>query len=152
MKTMNAKTHISLNVISVEKSLTWYEAFFGQPAHKRRPGYANFDIDNPALKLAIQEHNNGTGGPLNHLGILVPSTDDVLAAKSRLESAGLITFTEENIDCCFARQDKIWVRDPDGNAWEVYAIVDDMLDQPVETCCAEPSECCQPAQTQPCCN
>ncbi len=149
---MNAKTHLSLNVTNVENSAAWYETFFGQPTHKRRPGYANFDLENPGLKLALQEKDNGRGGPLNHLGLLVASTDDVLAAKNRLESAGLATFSEENVDCCYARQDKIWVRDPDGNAWEVYTILDDMMDQPAESCCGAESTCCEPAQTQVCCS
>jgi catechol 2,3-dioxygenase-like lactoylglutathione lyase family enzyme len=120
------KTHLSLNVTDVDRSTAWYEAFFGVPAHKRRPGYANFDLEAPALKLALTEHDAGRGGALNHLGILVPSTDEVNAAKSRLEEAGLLTFSEENVSCCYALQDKIWVRDPDGNAWEVYTLLDDI--------------------------
>lgn len=142
-----AKTHLSLNVRDVERSVAFYEAFFGVPAHKRRPGYANFDLDSPALKLALQEREKETGaainrfnlrviseqepdggGALNHLGIVVSSTDDVSAAKERLEKAGLVTFSEENVLCCYAMQDKIWVRDPDGNAWEVYTLLDDMED------------------------
>lgn len=126
-----AKTHLSLNVNDIEKSITWYEAFFGVPTHKRRPGYANFDLESPGLKLALQEKPTVAGGALNHLGILVESTGEVLAAKERLESAGLITFSEENVTCCYALQDKIWVRDPDGNAWEVYALLDDMEDDHV---------------------
>src|SRR5437588_6732804 len=112
------KTHLSLNVKDVERSAAWYETFFGVPTHKRRPGYANFDLESPALKLALQEQETASGGPLNHLGILVPTTAEVLATKERLETAGLITFSEENVSCCHARQDKIWVRDPDGNPWE----------------------------------
>jgi catechol 2,3-dioxygenase-like lactoylglutathione lyase family enzyme len=132
---------LSLNVRDVDTSTRWYETFFGQVAHKRRPGYANFDIESPGLKLALQEApDRACGcGQLNHLGILVGSTDDVLAAKQRLEKAGLVTFSEENVTCCYARQDKIWVRDPDGNAWEVYALLDDMLDdhshEEVGACC-----------------
>lgn len=153
------KTHLSLNVKDVEKSARWYEVFFGVSAHKRRPGYANFDLEQPALKLALQEKDAGTGGPLNHLGILVPSTAEVLAAKLRLEEAGLVTFSEENVTCCYAKQDKIWVRDPDGNAWEVYALLDDMQDEDIhehvgEACCADPkgSACCDDAtQREACC-
>ncbi|WP_368731152.1 VOC family protein, partial [Pseudomonas sp. GW531-E2] len=82
----------------------WYETFFGVPPHKRRDGYANFDLDRPELKLALQQGTIGSGA-LNHMGILVDSTADVLAAKQRLETAGLITFSEENVDCCHALQD-----------------------------------------------
>jgi len=149
------KTHLSLNVSDVEKLTQWYEVFFGEPAHKRRPGYANFDIEEPGLKLALQQSPPEGKGALNHLGILVPSAADVLAYKTRLEESGLITFSEENVTCCYAKQDKIWVRDPDGNAWEVYALLDDMLDEddhdhdshgqvrmaiPAEVCCD--SNCC----------
>ncbi|MBX3117519.1 MAG: VOC family protein [Fimbriimonadaceae bacterium] len=140
------KTHLSLNVKDVEKSAHWYEVFFGVPTHKRRPGYANFDLDQPALKLALQQIDAGTGGPLNHLGILVPNTEEVLAAKTRLEEAGLITFSEENVTCCYAKQDKIWVRDPDGNAWEVYALLDDMQDDDHDDHAhgeVDASQCCQ---------
>lgn len=152
-----AKTHLSLNVRDVDASTRWYEAFFGQTAHKRHPGYANFDIENPGLKLALQEAPDKACacGPLNHLGILVASTDDVLAAKERLETAGLVTFSEENVTCCYARQDKIWVRDPDGNAWEVYALLDDMLDdhshEEVGACCSDKEACCAGAPASACC-
>jgi catechol 2,3-dioxygenase-like lactoylglutathione lyase family enzyme len=123
------KLHLSLNVNDIERSTEWYETLLGTPTHKRRPGYANFDLENPPLKLALQQHSAEGGGPLNHLGLLVPTTEAVLAAKERLESAGLVTFSEENVSCCYARQDKIWVRDPDGNAWEVYTLLDDLLDE-----------------------
>ena len=150
------KMHVSLNVSDVERSTRFYEVFFGVAAHKRRPGYANFDLEAPALKLALNEQDPGTGGPLNHLGFLVPSTDDVHAARRRLEQAGLIIFSEENVECCYALQDKIWVRDPDGNAWEVYTLLDELEDEghedrhgrvslPVFTeCCGESakSDCC----------
>ena len=122
-----AKLHLSLNVKDIERSAHWYETFLGVSVHKRRPGYANFDVESPALKLALSEHDAGSGGALNHLGILVSSTDEVLAAKNRLESSGLITFSEENVTCCYAKQDKIWVHDPDGNAWEVYTLLDDLM-------------------------
>lgn len=134
-----AKTHLSLNVANVEASTRWYETFLGVSAHKRRPGYANFDLAAPALKLALNETQVTSGGALNHLGIVVTDTAEVNAAKARLEAAGLATFSEENVECCHARQDKIWVKDPDGNAWEVYTILDDMTN--VESCCSP--ECCR---------
>lgn len=153
-----AKTHLSLNVTDVDRSAGWYEAFFGVATHKRRSGYANFDLESPPLKLALQTGRTEGVGALNHLGILVSSTEDVLAAKTRLESAGLITFSEDNVTCCYAKQDKIWVRDPDGNAWEVYALLDDMLeedeDHEHEVACCQPgspaSPCCE-KQTADCC-
>ena len=141
-----AKTHISLNVSDVTKSVAFYEAFFGVSAHKVRPGYANFDLETPALKLALNESGAGVGGPLNHLGIVVESTEAVAAARERLGAAGLISLDEGDTICCHARQDKVWAKDPDGNAWEVYTILDDMQDGAFE---APPSEtqpvgCCTP--------
>ncbi|WP_309686883.1 ArsI/CadI family heavy metal resistance metalloenzyme [Armatimonas sp.] len=140
------KTHISLNVSDVTKSVAFYEAFFGVPAHKVRTGYANFDLETPALKLALNESGAGVGGPLNHLGIVVESTEAVAAARQRLGAAGLISLDEGDTVCCHARQDKVWATDPDGNAWEVYTILDDMQDGAFE---APPSEtksvgCCTP--------
>ena len=136
-----AKLHLSLNVSNVEKSTIWYETFFGVMVNKRRPGYTNFDLMSPPVKLALNEQPALSGGTLNHLGILVGSTEDVNAAKVRLEEAGLITFTEENVDCCYALQDKIWVRDPDGNAWEVYTVLDDHKTvQDTKSCCVP--TCC----------
>jgi catechol 2,3-dioxygenase-like lactoylglutathione lyase family enzyme len=156
-----AKLHLSLNVSDIERSKTWYSTLFGVAPHKERPGYANFDVDSPPVKLALNEHAPSTGGSLNHLGILVDSTEEVLAAKTRFEEAGLITFSEENVTCCFAKQDKVWVRDPDGNAWEVYALLDDMTDEHEDhdhvgeatptACCTPVAEaCCVPGATNCC--
>lgn len=142
-----AKTHLSLNVRDLEKSIAFYRAFFGVEPHKFRHGYANFDIASPPLKLALNAYTGDFGrSSLNHLGILVDSPKEVEEAKSRLEASGLVELAEENVECCYAKQDKVWVRDPDGNAWEVYAILDDMLDDSDEPrsenepCCA--STCC----------
>lgn len=167
-----AKTHISLNVSDVTKSVAFYEAFFGVPAHKLRPGYANFDLENPALKLALNESGAGVGGPLNHLGIVVDSTEAVAAARERLGAAGLISLDEGDTVCCHARQDKVWAEDPDGNAWEVYVILDEMMDGAFEAAPREGSEpvcciptpkalrmadpevpcCTQPTSGEPCCS
>src|SRR5262249_934289 len=107
----------------------FYEAFFGVPPHKVRPGYANFDLDEPPLKFALNQHPAQTGiGVLSHLGFQVPSAAHVEAAKARLKAAGLATFDETDTTCCSARQDKIWGHDPDGNAWEIYVLPDDLLD------------------------
>jgi catechol 2,3-dioxygenase-like lactoylglutathione lyase family enzyme len=132
-----AKTHVSLNVRDVEKSVAFYEAFFGVSAHKRRPGYANFDLESPALKLALNQTQSSPISPitessqiglLNHLGIVLDSSEAVEATRNRLASVGLISIDEGDTVCCHARQDKVWAHDPDGNAWEVYVILDDMLD------------------------
>lgn len=118
--------HLSLVVRDLEASVRFYEAFFGVGTHKRRPGYANFDLEWPPLKLALVEGEPTTGGSLDHLGILVDSKEEVEGAKRRMMAAGLTTFSEEEVTCCYATQDKIWVTDPDGNSWEVYVLLDDL--------------------------
>src|SRR5579871_3049718 len=126
------KMHISLNVSNIERSVAFYEAFFGVPAHKRRPGYANFDLSAPPLKLAMQDHPIQAGaGALSHLGFQVATAEQVWATRDRLIAAGLATFDEKDTTCCYALQDKVWAHDPDGNGWEVYVLLDDMLDEDV---------------------
>ncbi|BCU81704.1 hypothetical protein JIR001_14870 [Polycladomyces abyssicola] len=88
---------------------------------KIRPGYAKFDLDEPALNLTLNEGGDMTGG-IDHLEIQVSSTDDVLSIKQRLKQAGLVTFDEMDTTCCYARQDKIWVTSPDGHRWEVFVV------------------------------
>jgi catechol 2,3-dioxygenase-like lactoylglutathione lyase family enzyme len=141
-----AKTHVSLNVSDVSKSVAFYEAFFGVKAHKIRPGYANFDLSEPPLKLALNQTEFTPGGPLNHLGIVVDSAEAVSAARARLAAAQLTTLDEGDTVCCHARQDKVWAQDPDGNAWEVYTILDEMLDGAFEAPPGqqEPVGCCTP--------
>jgi catechol 2,3-dioxygenase-like lactoylglutathione lyase family enzyme len=136
------KMHVSINVSDLSRSLAFYEAFFGAAPHKVRPGYANFELVTPPLKFALNEQpvERGTG-TLNHLGFQMPSTCQVHKAKERLRAAGLATFDETDTTCCYARQDKVWVHDPDGNEWEVYVVTDELLDEHEEsplvtsTCC-----------------
>ena len=138
------KTHLSLRVADVERSTKFYEAFFGLPPHKMRPGYANFDVAQPPLKLALTEKAPTAGaGSLDHLGLLVSDTATVLAAKERLQAAGLGAFDEMNTTCCYAKQDKFWVHDPDGVQWEVYALTDDMLEEHEHAAAAPEISCCR---------
>jgi catechol 2,3-dioxygenase-like lactoylglutathione lyase family enzyme len=123
------KTHLSLRIADLNRSVAFYRTFFGVPPHKLRPGYANFEIAQPPLKLALTEKPRTPGtGNLDHLGLLVADTAAVNAIKQRLESEGLVLVDEMNTTCCYAKQDKFWVRDPDDVEWEVYAITDDMLE------------------------
>jgi catechol 2,3-dioxygenase-like lactoylglutathione lyase family enzyme len=148
------KTHVSINVSDVARSIEFYRSFFGMAPHKVRPGYANFDVANPPLKIALVEKSPvDRNGVLNHLGLLVEDTATVLAIRERLHAAGLPTVDEMNSTCCYAKQDKIWVQDPDGTQWEVYALTDDLLEKssislsttPQTTCCtpgSDSTKCC----------
>jgi catechol 2,3-dioxygenase-like lactoylglutathione lyase family enzyme len=133
------KPHVSLNVSNIDASVAFYERAFGVQATKRRPGYAKFDLEAPALNLTMQEGTR-TGVNADHFGIQVASTRDVLEAQLRFEDAGLLTRPEANTQCCYALQDKVWIQDPDGNSWEVFVVKDEA---PVMK--AAPSECCEPA-------
>jgi len=117
---------------------------------KRKPGYAKFSVETPALNFTLTKGRRGELGAFNHAGIQVESTDDVLAAKERLVAAGLAAFDEMDTTCCYARQDKIWVRDPDGTPWEVFATHEDTevaascgcADNSETECCGEVEQCC----------
>jgi catechol 2,3-dioxygenase-like lactoylglutathione lyase family enzyme len=119
----NLKVHVALNVNDVEESVKFYGAMFGIEPVKHKPGYAKFDVAQPALNLTLNYTGPVNGnGALNHLGVQVASTDDVLRAKSRLQEAGLATFDEMGTDCCYALQDKIWITDPNGYRWEFFVV------------------------------
>jgi len=137
------KPHVSLNVRDVDASVAFYEKVFGVAASKRRPGYAKFDLAAPALNLTMQNAPR-TGVNASHFGVQVQSRDDVLAAKRQLEAAGLATHSEDDVACCYAVQDKVWVEDPDGNAWEVF-VVKGEADVMQKTSAAKgASACCEP--------
>jgi catechol 2,3-dioxygenase-like lactoylglutathione lyase family enzyme len=136
------KPHVSLNVSNIDASVAFYERAFGVSASKRRPGYAKFDLQAPALNLTMQEGPR-TGINASHFGVQVESTDDVMEAKRRFDEAGLRTFAEQDTACCYAVQDKVWIEDPDGNAWEVFVVKGEA---PAMNCSASPSSasCCAP--------
>jgi catechol 2,3-dioxygenase-like lactoylglutathione lyase family enzyme len=150
------KPHVSLNVSNVDASVAFYEKAFGVTATKRRPGYAKFDLQSPALNLTMQEAPR-TGVNASHFGVQVATTEDVIEAKGRFEAQGLRTFTEEDTACCYAVQDKVWIEDPDGNSWEVLVVKADapVMKADASTCCApigiarkpvpDASPCCSPA-------
>jgi catechol 2,3-dioxygenase-like lactoylglutathione lyase family enzyme len=115
------KPHVSLNISNIDASVAFYEKVFGTAATKRRPGYAKFDLTSPSLNLTMQEAPR-TGVNASHFGVQVASSEDVAAAWTRFKEAGLKTLTEENTECCYALQDKVWVEDPDGNSWEVFVV------------------------------
>jgi catechol 2,3-dioxygenase-like lactoylglutathione lyase family enzyme len=118
------RVQLALNVSDVDAAVDFYAKLFDAEPAKRRPGYANFAIAEPPLKLVLIE-NGGRGGSLNHLGVEVESTGEVASAERRLADRGLPVLSQEGVDCCYARQDKVWVRDPDGAPWEVYTVLAD---------------------------
>lgn len=128
------KPHVSLNVTSVDASVAFYEKLFGVPATKRRPGYAKFDLKEPQLNLSMIE-TPPTGLNASHFGIQVASSEDVAVAWTRFKEAGLDTRTEEDTTCCYALQDKVWVKDPDGNQWEVFVVKGDATPKASGGCC-----------------
>lgn len=124
-----SRVQLALNVSDVDEAVAFYTKLFGVGPAKRRPGYANFAVDEPPLKLVLIESADarGTGvqGALNHLGVEVDDSATVSRAAQRLTSEGLDTLTQDATTCCYAVQDKVWVHDPDGAPWEVYTVLAD---------------------------
>ena len=143
---MKPKLHVALNVNNLAESLAFYQALWGAQPVKVRAGYAKFDLDEPAVNLTLNEHPVQEPGGLNHLGIQVGSTDEVLATKLRWKSAGLLTEDELQTNCCYAFQDKVWATDPNGYRWEVFVVLKDHLPetQPKAAACCAPVS--QPVQ------
>jgi catechol 2,3-dioxygenase-like lactoylglutathione lyase family enzyme len=120
-----SRVQLALNVNDIEEAVSFYTKLFGAEPAKRRPGYANFAIDQPPLKLVLLEHP-GQGGTLNHLGVEVADTAAVEAEQARLAEAGLAAVDERDTTCCYARQDKFWVTGtPGGERWEIYTVLAD---------------------------
>ena len=120
-----SRVQLALNVNDIDEAVAFYSRLFGTTPAKRRPGYANFAVAEPPLKLVLLE-NPGQGGTLNHLGIEVPDIDTVEAEQARLTGAGLASTNERDTTCCYAKQDKFWVQDsPGGESWEIYTVLAD---------------------------
>jgi len=125
------KAHLALNVRNVSNSIDFYRKMLGIEPVKVRTGYAKFDVQNPPLNLTLNENVFSERGALSHLGIQVTSTADVLSMREKWQSVGLTTREEMQTECCYARQDKAWVQDPDGNEWEVFVVLEDNLPETV---------------------
>lgn len=154
------KAHLALNVRNVEESITFYRKMLGIEPSKVRTGYAKFDVQNPPLNLTLNQGVVENQGALSHLGIQVKETADVLSMRKNWEEAGLLTRDEMQTNCCYALQDKTWVRDPDGNEWEVFVVLEDNLAETSPCECgtkleaetpvqieANASSCCAPGPT-----
>jgi hypothetical protein len=154
-----SRVQLALNVTDLEAAIGFYSKLFATPPAKVRPGYANFAIADPPLKLVLIE-GEGNGGTLNHLGVEVGSTDEVTAAHHRLAADGLVTGVEDQVTCCYAVQDKVWVDGPDHEPWEVYTVLAD-AEMPAghlranEPGTCGPGACCEAtpaAQAAACCD
>jgi len=122
-----SRIQLALNVSDLNEAVTFYSTLFRAAPAKVRPGYANFAIDEPPLKLVLIE-GGGEPGAINHLGVEVFSTDEVAEASRYLAGAGMATEVEDQTTCCYAVQDKVWVDGPDGARWEVYTVLADASD------------------------
>jgi catechol 2,3-dioxygenase-like lactoylglutathione lyase family enzyme len=135
-----SRLQLALNVDDLDTSVAFYSALFGTAPAKVRPGYANFAVVDPPLKLVLIE-NPGRGGSLNHLGVEVPDVDTVDAEQTRLSASGLSSLDERGTTCCYAKQDKFWVEGaPSGERWEVYTVLEDSATfaaQDGPECCGE---------------
>src|SRR5579863_3442752 len=139
------KVHVAIHVKDFPASVEFYRKLFGIEPCKVRTGYAKFDVVNPPLNFTLNEGAGAGQGALSHLGIQVESTGDVLAVRRGWRERGLIPRDEMKTECCYSLQDKAWVRDPDGNEWEVFAVLKDNLPEKplVERSCCAP-DCCAP--------
>jgi catechol 2,3-dioxygenase-like lactoylglutathione lyase family enzyme len=138
-----SRVQLALRVSDLEGSIAFYSKLFGAEPAKRRPGYANFAIAEPPLKLVLIEGEPDQLTVMDHLGVEVQTSDEVTAATTRLSGEGLPTLTEDDTACCYAVQDKVWVHGPGGEPWEVYTVKGDA---PAMAKAAD-SECCVPATT-----
>lgn len=120
-----SRVQLALNVSDLEQAIGFYSKLFAAAPAKVRPGYANFAIAEPPLKLVLIENADREPGSLNHLGVEVETTEQVAAAHARLAAAGLATAVEDQTECCYALQDKVWVDGPGGEPWEVYTVLAD---------------------------
>jgi catechol 2,3-dioxygenase-like lactoylglutathione lyase family enzyme len=145
----SSRVQLALNVADLDAATRFYSDLFGVEPAKQRPGYANFEIVDPPLKLVLFE-NPGAASPLNHLGVEVPSTGDVVAAAERFDRVGLAHRMTESDRCCHAVQDKVWVDAPDVplGAWEFYTV---LADDPTQGSSAVEDLCCSTSAGPACC-
>lgn len=156
-----SRVQLALNVADLDEAVAFYSKLFATEPAKLRPGYANFAVVDPPLKLVLIEGASQAPGSLNHLGVEVETTEEVAAAHKRLATEGLATTVEDEVTCCYAVQDKVWVDGPGGEPWEVYTVLSDTempegqlksSDRGGAACCASwpdlestgsvPSSCC----------
>jgi len=134
------KMHVSLNVTDVNASIDFYSKLLGAIPVKVRSDYAKFDVASPDLNLTLNQMSVSEGGSLSHLGLQVASGEEVRAIAERWIAAGLETLKQEQVECCYAVQDKVWATDPDGNRWEVFVVLSDVPEEK-----SSEMDCCSPS-------
>lgn len=149
----NQRIHIALAVANLDRSIEFYRVLFGQGPTKVRPKYSKFEVADPSLNLALNE-TEGSTSPVNsvaHFGVQVETPTAITEMVEKFKSAAFETAVEEEVACCYAVQDKVWVTDPDGNRWEVFVVLDesDQYANDESECCSDDSECCDSSQA--CC-
>jgi predicted enzyme related to lactoylglutathione lyase len=139
-----SRVQLALNVSDLDEAIAFYSKLFATQPAKVRPGYANFAVMDPPLKLVLIESAGEAPGSLNHLGIEVETSAQVTAAQARLAGADLATAVEEQVACCYALQDKVWVDGPGGEPWEIYTVLADveMPDGQLRAPVPDGAECC----------
>ncbi len=148
-----SRMQLALRVADLEGSVAFYSALFGVEPAKRRPGYANFAIPEPPLKLVLLEGEADRRTVMDHLGVEVGTTEQVSAATARFSDANLATFEENDTSCCYALQDKVWVHGPGQEPWEVYVVKADAdtlgtsaTGTPQDGACCGTTACCTPGE------
>jgi len=139
------KMHVAINVKNLEQSLHFYKKLFNAEPIKIKENYAKFELEDPGLHFSLNVRPYTDKGVLNHFGFQVKDTQEVMAAKTRLQEAGLVSFDEMNTTCCYAVQDKIWVTDPEGNPWEVFYTKADSEFESAPEPQVDSSVCCAPS-------
>ena len=115
------RPHLSLDVRNVPASVAFYEKVFGRAPQKQTADYAKFDLSDPALNFSLVS-SAGNVSVVNHLGIEVQSVEEIAGWRGQLQEQGILDRVEDDVACCYARQDKLWFTDPDGNAWEIFLV------------------------------
>ena len=136
-----SRVQLALNVSNLEEAIAFYSKLFATEPAKVRPGYANFAVAEPPLKLVLIE-GTGEPGTLNHLGVEVETTAEVGSTQARLTGEGLATATEDEVECCYAVQDKVWVDGPDREPWEIYTVLGEADTMGCTTAPESAAHCC----------
>ena len=141
----SSRLHLALNITNMDASIAFYTALFETKPSKVRPGYAKFEVSTPPLNLTLNEATQVAGNHINHLGIEVRLPSMVMGQADRLRQLGMDILLEENTTCCYAIQDKVWVKDPDGHAWETFVVLKDTEEK---NDADRPAACCSPTQKE----